>query len=336
MDVRSPIRLGMLGVLLAVSCGGRFALDGRRARCGRCWRRRRWRGRSRRRTRTGSGGARRLGDGRCIGAGRSGGGGRDPGWPVEGELGGTISPGGTSGSTAGTTGGRGGSRRHDFAGRHVRQYGWHDGRPGGNRRHGRRYRRHGGRQQAATRRQRRDGGTCRASAAAAAAAAPAGAPCLTCSATILPISGRDVVYSAARNELYVSVAGDADAYPNTIVVVDPSTSSVRSAIPIGSDPGALALSDDGSTLWVAIDGAHAFRKVTMTSTPPVVGPLIHLPKARPDAFFTATSMAVLAGAPLSVAVVLSDDYYYSSRGPRCSTTACSAARAWSAAASASS
>jgi hypothetical protein len=59
-------------------------------------------------------------------------------------------------------------------------------------------------------------------------------------------------------------------------------------------------------LWVAIEGAHAFRKVTMSATPPVVGPLIHLPRARADAYFDAASMAVLAGTPLSVVIVLSD------------------------------
>ena len=79
-----------------------------------------------------------------------------------------------------------------------------------------------------------------------------------------------------RNEIYASVSGDAEVYANTIVVVDPTTSSVVSTIPIGSNPGKLALSDDGSTLWVGIDGAHAIRKVTLTSTPPVVGPLLRL------------------------------------------------------------
>jgi YVTN family beta-propeller protein len=132
-----------------------------------------------------------------------------------------------------------------------------------------------------------------------------GTVCLTCRSTLLPISGRDLVYNPTRKEIYVSVAGDADTYPNTIVVVDPVTSSVTSTIPIGSNPGALALSDDGSTLWVGIDGAHAIRKVTMTSSPPVVGPLIRLTNANRTAYYNATSIAVLRGAPLSVAVVLS-------------------------------
>jgi YVTN family beta-propeller protein len=139
-----------------------------------------------------------------------------------------------------------------------------------------------------------------------------GTVCLTCRSALLPIAARDVVYNAARNHIYASVAGDAEAYPNTIVVVDPSTSSVVSTIPIGSNPRTLALSDDGSTLWVGIDGAHAMRKVTMNSTPPVVGPLIRLTSANPTRYFDANSIAVLPGAPLSVAVAYSTaPYQYS-------------------------
>ena len=100
---------------------------------------------------------------------------------------------------------------------------------------------------------------------------------------------------------------------------------------MGSNPGALALSSDGSTLWVGIDGAHAFRKVTLNSTPPVVGPLHHLPKSiYNNRSFGAIAIAALPGAPLSVAMVLSTaPSYYGYGGPRCacSMTACRARRA---------
>ena len=136
-----------------------------------------------------------------------------------------------------------------------------------------------------------------------------GTVCLTCRSTLLPIAARDVIYNAAARHLYASVAGDAEMYANTIVVVDPSTSSVISTIPIGSNPGKLALSDDGSTLWVGIDGAHAIRKVTMTSTPPTVGPLVRLSQRESNPLLRRGSMTVLPGAPLSVAVTLSTGPY---------------------------
>jgi YVTN family beta-propeller protein len=103
------------------------------------------------------------------------------------------------------------------------------------------------------------------------------------------------------------VAGDAPEYPNTIVVVDPTTASVVSAIPVGSNPHTLALSEDGSTLWVGIDGARSFRSVTLTATPPTLGALRHLPKATPSSYFNARSMATLPGAPQSIAMLMSDD-----------------------------
>ena len=72
--------------------------------------------------------------------------------------------------------------------------------------------------------------------------------CGSCRSSVLPVAARDIVYSHTRNQIFASVYGDADAYANTIVVIDPSTSSVVSSIPIGSNPRALALSSDGSTL----------------------------------------------------------------------------------------
>ena len=138
----------------------------------------------------------------------------------------------------------------------------------------------------------------------------AGVGCPTCRAAVLPIPARDVVCDAARNLIYASVAGDDPTYPNTIVVVDPTTASVVSTIPIGSNPGTLALSDDGSTLWVGIEGAHAFRKVTLTATPPVVGALNHLPKGNPSNYLNPGVMAALPGAPLSVVMLMSDYYPY--------------------------
>jgi hypothetical protein len=58
-----------------------------------------------------------------------------------------------------------------------------------------------------------------------------------------------------------------------VVFIDPTTNAVVQNVPIGSDPDFLALSADGSTLWVGIDGAQAMRKLTLSS-PPMVGPFV--------------------------------------------------------------
>ena len=80
-------------------------------------------------------------------------------------------------------------------------------------------------------------------------------------------------------------------------------SAVVDTIPIGANPGALALSDDESTLWVGIDGAYAMRKVTLTAPPPVIGPLRRLPLADDTQYYVAKMMVALPGAPLSVALL---------------------------------
>lgn len=74
--------------------------------------------------------------------------------------------------------------------------------------------------------------------------------------TLNPVSGL----------LYVSVPGSAGApYGNTVVSVDPATGILGTPIPVGSEPDKLAISSDGTTLWVGLDGASAVRKVDLTS-----------------------------------------------------------------------
>jgi hypothetical protein len=53
--------------------------------------------------------------------------------------------------------------------------------------------------------------------------------------------------------------------------------AVTASIPIGSDPNALALSDDNSALWVGMDGAFSMRRLTLAGAAPVIGPLRVLP-----------------------------------------------------------
>jgi hypothetical protein len=122
----------------------------------------------------------------------------------------------------------------------------------------------------------------------------------------LAIEARALVYDGTRNLIYASVRGDAAAYPNTIVAVDPVTAAVTSVIPVGSDPGPLALSDDASTLWVGLSGSYAFRKVTLPtgSSPAVVGPLNHFALQQSYYYPVAQSVVAVAGSPASVAVAM--------------------------------
>jgi hypothetical protein len=119
----------------------------------------------------------------------------------------------------------------------------------------------------------------------------------------LPITGRHLFSDVARRRLYVTVGGTAAQYPNSLAIIDPVQLKVIAAVPVGSEPGLMAMSDDGSTLWVGLDGAFAIRRIDLTTDPPIPGAQYPLPRAMPfDYPGIAASMVVLPGAPGSVLV----------------------------------
>jgi uncharacterized repeat protein (TIGR01451 family) len=66
--------------------------------------------------------------------------------------------------------------------------------------------------------------------------------------------------------LYVSVPGSAGPpYGNSVVPVDPATGALGTPIYVGSEPDKLAISSDGTTLWVGLDAASAVREVNLTN-----------------------------------------------------------------------
>ena len=71
----------------------------------------------------------------------------------------------------------------------------------------------------------------------------------------------------ANGLLYVSVPGAAGApYGNSVVSVDPATGALGVPIYVGSEPDKLAISSDGTTMWVGLDGASAVREVNLTTS----------------------------------------------------------------------
>ena len=67
----------------------------------------------------------------------------------------------------------------------------------------------------------------------------------------LSLTAKDLIYDKTRQRLYASVSGGAQA--NTIAVIDPLTGATGPSIPIGNNPGKLAMSDNGQYLYVALD-----------------------------------------------------------------------------------
>jgi len=117
-------------------------------------------------------------------------------------------------------------------------------------------------------------------------------------ATNLPVN--DVLCDTTRGKLLASIPSGDRTYGNTIVVVDPTTGAVERSTAIGSEPKRIALSDDGSTLWVGIDGAHSIRKLDTRTN--ATGPLVQLPAESYLGPTVANEIVVLEGSATAVAV----------------------------------
>ena len=72
-----------------------------------------------------------------------------------------------------------------------------------------------------------------------------------------PINCSDLVYDAVSHKLYASLPAAFGPNGNSIAVIDPVTGVMEKPIPVGLDPGAMAVSGDGKYLYVALNGAKS-------------------------------------------------------------------------------
>jgi hypothetical protein len=113
-----------------------------------------------------------------------------------------------------------------------------------------------------------------------------------------------LVADPSRRRVYATVRGDADSHQNELVTIDVDTASVIGAIPIGSNPNTLAISEDGSTLWVGLAGAKAVRRVDLATELPTPAELHSLPLSLGSERATVRQIVVLPGTPRSIALLL--------------------------------
>jgi hypothetical protein len=109
----------------------------------------------------------------------------------------------------------------------------------------------------------------------------------------LDLAARDLAWDEARGRIYASITAGPRA--NTVVRIDPVTGVIDGEVNVGSSPGRLALSDDGNTLWVGVDGASEVRRVPL--------PAFTAGAAFSIGFSPADELHAMPGAPGSVAVV---------------------------------
>ncbi|HEV7927355.1 MAG TPA: Calx-beta domain-containing protein, partial [Verrucomicrobiae bacterium] len=78
---------------------------------------------------------------------------------------------------------------------------------------------------------------------------------------LLPVN--DLVFNSSDGNLYASISGSSATYGNSIVAMDPSSLQIRKSIPMGSEPGALALSPDGRYLYNYLQSSASIELVDL-------------------------------------------------------------------------
>jgi hypothetical protein len=118
----------------------------------------------------------------------------------------------------------------------------------------------------------------------------------------LELFANELVYEPVSGLLYASLPSAAGAAGNSVVPIDPETGSIGTPVFVGSELTALATSEDGSALYVALGGAYAIRRVDLGTQlagaqfalgdDPVLGP------------YGAEDIEVLPGSSDAIAVAL--------------------------------
>lgn len=74
---------------------------------------------------------------------------------------------------------------------------------------------------------------------------------------------RQMVWDPAHQVIYLSVPSFAGSTGNSIAVLNPTSGTITASQFAGSEPNLLAISDDGSVLYVSLDGASNVKRFTL-------------------------------------------------------------------------
>ncbi|HEX8283965.1 MAG TPA: Calx-beta domain-containing protein [Pyrinomonadaceae bacterium] len=115
------------------------------------------------------------------------------------------------------------------------------------------------------------------------------------------LTTRDLVVDPATQTIFASVPASAGAGGDSVTPIDPVAGTAGAPIGVGGDPNKLAISDDGTALYVGLDGAKAVRRVdTQTRTAGLQFALGNDPNFGWD--YSAGDLSVMPGRPDTVAV----------------------------------
>ncbi|MFN2454726.1 MAG: Calx-beta domain-containing protein [Pyrinomonadaceae bacterium] len=111
---------------------------------------------------------------------------------------------------------------------------------------------------------------------------------------------KDLVFDSHTQMIYASVPSSAGANGNSITPINPATGAVGTSVFIGSEPGKLAISDNGQYLYAVLEGAVAVRRFDIAAQ--TSGLQFVVRNSSSSYQYTPFDLAVLPGRPESIAV----------------------------------
>jgi len=117
----------------------------------------------------------------------------------------------------------------------------------------------------------------------------------------LELPANDLEFDPVSGRIYASVPG-VGPLGNHVAELDPVTHTLVRSVFVGSSPNRLAVSDDGSSLYVGLDGAHNMRRIALPSLTP--GPLIFFSTTELYGPFSAEDIEVQPGDADVIAVTV--------------------------------
>lgn len=111
----------------------------------------------------------------------------------------------------------------------------------------------------------------------------------------------DMVWDPINQVIYLSVPSVASANGNTIAALSPTSGSIQSTQFAGSEPDALAISDDSQFLYAGLDGSSSVQRFKLPSVLPDISYLLGA-GAYPEGPFFANDLQVAPGLPHTTAV----------------------------------
>ena len=114
----------------------------------------------------------------------------------------------------------------------------------------------------------------------------------------IPTAG--LVFDSPHNLVWASIPTNGGSLANSVISIDPASGTIRDTITAVNNPGALAISDDGSRLYIGSTSVSQILPVNLTNktrdTP--------IPVSGGTGAWYATSLVPLSGQPNSVAALL--------------------------------